>query len=372
MPNPNAIVSRIARFEPPVDQPILDILKAEGGLSVVLEDNQVVRLDPEDERSPGFAQILEGLQKLEKPVYIEVNPETSTVSRLLIPHVSRVAAIKLIDEGVLDIQLELSHGRHTLREKSPDFKELEKQLREVLKSGAPVALTEDDSHEIIDVREYKPGPEEQLPSFPKPKLPDRLPWWRWPCWPWRWCWLCWWHWFFCISKTKAQQVFDAMNATSCDPLTVPVPCIPFLYPDDGCWGRAHEMCRLMIAMKLKPKKVWIQGSLNVSTANKPNCTVWWNWHVAPTLCVRGPGFFTTRQMVIDPSLFDTPVTKATWKGVQSDPSATLTDSAASIFYLWNNSTDPTYVQTNQVLATYRLMLQNRSITHGPPPYANCP
>ena len=172
--------------------------------------------------------------------------------------------------------------------------------------------------------------------------------------------------------TKAQQIFDAMNATSCDPLTVPAPCIPFLYPDDGCWGRAHEMCRLMINMGLKPKKVWIQGSLHVATKNNPNCNVWWGWHVAPTLCVRGPGFCQTQDMVIDPSLFTTPVSKATWKGVQGDANATLTDSDASIFYLWNNSTDPTYVQTNQVLATYRLQLQNRAIQHGPPPYANCP
>lgn len=130
------------------------------------------------------------------------------------------------------------------------------------------------------------------------------------------------------------------------------------------------MCRLMINMGLKPKKVWIQGGLQVSTKNNPNCSVWWGWHVGPTLCVRGPGFFQTRDMVIDPSLFTTPVTKAGWKGVQGDPNATLTDSDASNF-LWGG-TDPTYVQTNQVLANYRLQLKNRSIQHGPPPYANCP
>lgn len=50
----------------------------------------------------------------------------------------------------------------------------------------------------------------------------------------------------------------------------------------------------------------------------------------------------------------------------------LTPSDASIFYLWGNVTDPTYVETNQVLADYRLQLQNRAIQHGPPPYANCP
>jgi hypothetical protein len=165
-------------------------------------------------------------------------------------------------------------------------------------------------------------------------------------------------------------VFDAMAATSCNPQTVPPPCIPFLYPDDGCWARAHEMCRLMIGMGLSPRKVWIQGSLHVSTKNNPSCNVYWVWHVAPTLCVCGPRFWQSQDMVIDPSLFTTPVTKSGWKGVQGDPGATLTDTDASDF-LWG-ATDPNYVQTNQTLAYYRLQLQNRSVQNGPPPYANCP
>ena len=126
----------------------------------------------------------------------------------------------------------------------------------------------------------------------------------------------------------------------------------------------------MINLGLKPKKVWIQGGLQVSTRNNPNCHVNWGWHVAPTLCVRGRGFFQSHTMVIDPSLFSTPVSEAAWKGVQGDPGATLTDTAASDFF-WG-ATDPSYTQTNQVLATYRLQLQNRALQQGPPPYANCP
>ncbi len=375
MPDPNATVSTVIRIEPPLERPAAELLRAEGGLSVELEEGRRARLDPDDPRSVGFAQILDGLSKQRLPVYLEVDPETSAVTRLLIPHVTRVVGIRPIDVGVLGVELELSHARHVLRRGAPDFEELERQLRETLESGASVILTETDEHEIIDVRAYTPGPEGPPRPFPRPELPPRLRWpwswikellglWRWPWWPW--------WWFRCMSATKAQQVFDAMNATSCDPLTVPPPCIPFLYPDDGCWGRAHEMCRLMLNMGLKPKKVWIQGTLYVSTKNNPSCGVWWGWHVAPTLCVRGPGLFQTQEMVIDPSLFATPVSRATWKGVQEDPNATLTDSDASIFYLWGSITDPTYAQTNQVLALYRLQLQNRAIQQGPPPYANCP
>ena len=79
-------------------------------------------------------------------------------------------------------------------------------------------------------------------------------------------------------------------------------------------------------------------------------------------------------MVIDPSLFTTPVTTAQWKGVQGDPTATLTDTDASIFHLFYapHRTDPTYALTNSVLTTYRLALQARSLSQGVPPYANCP
>ncbi len=164
-----------------------------------------------------------------------------------------------------------------------------------------------------------------------------------------------------------------MNATTCDPLTVPAPCIPFLYPDDGCWARAHEMYRLMLAMGVTAQKVWITADtfLHVLTRNNPNCYVDWGWHVAPTICVC-QSFFFSQPMVIDPSLFKTPVTKAQWKAIQNDPGATLTDTDGSIYMLWGNQTDPSYTQTNYFLNYYRLQLQARSLQYGPPPYANCP
>ncbi|MEO5815929.1 MAG: protein-glutamine glutaminase family protein [Gemmatimonadaceae bacterium] len=372
MANKNAVVALVLRIDPPLDRPTDD-----RGYTIELDGDRRARIEPGDTNAGGLARILDGLRQLRRPVYLELDPGTSAITRLLIPHVTRVAGIKPIDTGVLGVELELSHARHLLRRTSDDVAEIEKALREAIRTRTPVVVTETDAHEIIDVRPYTPIPGEELPHFPRPEFPARVPWsidWIRYHW-WRlWCWRWWpWWWFRCLSIKRAQQVFDAMSATSCNPLTVPVPCIPFLYPDDGCWGRASEMCRLMINMGLSPRKVWIQGSLHVGTKNNPNCEVFWGWHVAPTLCVRGPKFFQSQQMVIDPSLFTTPVSQSTWKGVQGDPGASLTPSAASIFYLWGNVTDPGYVQTNQVLATYRLQLQNRSLgPSGPPPYANCP
>jgi Glutaminase len=383
MPNSNAIVSTTIRLEPPLDRAPEEMLRAEGGISVELEGERRVRLDPADPRSVGFARVLDGLSKNRLPVYVEIDPATEAITRLLIPHVARVVNISS-SEGTLDVELEPSHARHMLRLGEPDSVELEQQLREALRSGRPFIVIEDDAHNIIDISALTLAPEGPQPPFPpiprpKPGLPPRYPWL--PIWLWRvlhriWWWVWWpWWWFRCQSMTKAQQVFNAMAATSCDPLTVPVPCIPFLYPDDGCWARAHEMCRLMINMGLSPRKVWIDHSpgtwLHVDTRNNPQCYVEWGWHVAPTLCVRGPKFLQTERIVIDPALFTTPVSEAAWKGVQGDPNATLTHTGADQFW-HGGGTDPTYAASNAILAQYRLALQNRTNQVGPPPYANCP
>jgi Glutaminase len=350
-------------------------VSSSSGLHVLLEEGRRIRLDPANPRSPGYAQILDGIGRQQLLVYLELSDSTQTIERLLIPYITRVLAISGESEGVLTVELDYSQARHTLRADSPDFEALSRQLREALKSRSPVVVTEDEAHLIIDVRAFVPGPQSPLPSWLKDPIarpgatPDGLGQlfkriWYWRRWPW-WCWRC-------VSHRRAQLLFDALSASTCDPLAVPPPCIPFMYPDDGCWGRAHEMCRRMIAMGLSPQKVWIQGNLVTPTRNNPNCQVQWGWHVAPTLCVRGPRLYQTQSMVMDPALFQTPVSKPIWKGVQGDPSATLTDSAAAIFYLWGGTTDPTYAQTNTVLATYRLKLQLRSIQVGPPPYAYCP
>ena len=347
--------------------------EAGGELLVELEDGRRLRLDRQDPRARGQEQVLTALQEQRRPVYIEFDPETSLVTALRIPLVSPVLALRAISPGLLDIVLALSHARHFLRTDAEAFETLRARLEEAARSGAPAIVVEDDQQQIIDVQRAPFSGVDQ--GSPFPERPSRRP-------PWRWLeeilgrlrlWLCWW-WCCCISAARAQQIFNDMQGTSCAPLTVPPPCIPFLFPDDGCWGRANEMCRLMALQGLAPRKVWIQGSLHVVTANNPTCDVYWGWHVAPTLCVRARRWWRRQTMVIDPSLFTTPVTEAQWKGVQGDPMAVLTDTDASVFMLFYppQATDPTYALTDQVLATYRLALQNRAINQGPPPYAGCP
>ncbi|HEV3000112.1 MAG TPA: protein-glutamine glutaminase family protein [Solirubrobacteraceae bacterium] len=367
---PNAVLSTVVRVERDKD----------GGAAVHLEGERRARLDPSDERARALGDVLDGLAARGRPAYLELD-DSGAITRLLIPHVAHVIGVRPLDEGVLAVDLDSSHARHLLRSGVEDFEALRDRLEESLREGTPVIVTEDDAHEIFDVRAYRPAPggPDVLP-FPRPPLPEPrprpFPWrlWRWlvewPWWPWHWL-----SWFLgCVSPARAQEAFDAMSATSCNPNAVAAPCIPFLYPDDGCWGRAHEMCRLMRNMGLRPRKVWIQGSLVAATRNNPNCKVHWGWHVAPTLCVRGPRFWIRQPQVIDPALFDTPVSKATWKGAQGDPTAALTATDWTRFkWVWDpNLTDPNFTQTNQVLADHRLALQARVAQEGPPPYPQCP
>lgn len=366
MPNPNAVVGWVERLIPPVGEPKRGDERQ--GRVLSFADGRSVAFDPADAKAEALARVIDSASRLKRPVYIEVDPASGYVRRLLLPDVSRPREIRPTDGGV-DVLLEQSHAIRRLNRAHPDFAEFEKLLR-----GKDWLIVTPDGRDIIDVRTFKPGPDGDLP----PKLrrpPFFLEWWRWfwrwPIWPWRWWW-----WFGCVSKTYAQQVFDQMSATICAPLTAPAPCIPFNYPTDGCWARAHEMVRLMKALNLKPKKVWIQGyPLVAATKNDPDCSVTWGWHVAPTLCVRQGKFFSLwgEQMVIDPSLFTTPVTKAQWKGVQGNPNATLTDTDGD-YYWWTSNIpdDPGYASTNYYLNVYRTALLNQSVAHGAPPYAHCP
>ncbi len=379
MANPNAVVTHVLPFPPAGRRVPAGATEGSRRFEIALVDGRRVRLDPADPRSGPRLGLLHDLGERGIPVYLEIDPGQGLVTRVLIPLVVRVVDLRSGADGALEIGLHPSHARHRLAADHPDREELVAALRAAHRSGELVAVTRDDDGTLVDVRAFRPSPDG--PDLPVPGLPvrPRFDWrhplrslrdlrarlWYWRWWPWWWCW-----WWRCVSPARAQQLFDAMKATGCPPLTVPAPCIPFLYPEDGCWARAHEMRRLMLALGHGSRKIWIHGALRTPTRNSPQCEVHWGWHVAPTLCVRRWLLFA-RRLVIDPSLFDTPVTRAVWKGIQGDPSAALTDTHGSL-YLFPGTTDPDHSGTSYYLAFYRAQLQNRAISLGPPPYAHCP
>jgi hypothetical protein len=318
--------------------------------------------------------LLQDLGERGWPVHITVGPEDA-ILEVRVPLLVRVGRL-VREPGRLAVELVPSHARHELPLEASEAARFRALLEESERDGTVLVVTEDDEHRIIDVR--RPGPDVLLPRpLPPRRRPEArgfltraldLSWLRdlfeilvWYLFP--------------ISYPKATEVFNALNTLSCAPLTVPPPCIPFRYPDDGCWGRAHEMCRLMKGMSVPVRKVWIEGWLGPKTRNHPSCEVHWGWHVAPTVRVRRKFWLLlfTATHVIDPALFTSPVLQSTWQDVQNDPNSTLTPSGSRIFYLWGSITDDDNSQTEGVLATYRSLLQARSLSSvGPPPYAHCP
>ena len=115
MPNPNAVVSTSILFDPELDRPPIELLRGPRGLSVELAGGRRARLDPADPRSPGLATVLSGLRQQRLPVYLEIDPGTETITRLLVPHLTRVVGIEALDDGTLDVTIERSHARHFLR-----------------------------------------------------------------------------------------------------------------------------------------------------------------------------------------------------------------------------------------------------------------
>ncbi len=116
-----------------------------------------------------------------------------------------------------------------------------------------------------------------------------------------------------ITPAIAAQIFSILAAQ---------PDIAFKFPADGCYARAHLMSQRMQKMGLSFGKAWTfahdaADPLWVNTPNHPAGKVEWGYHVAPTTPVKGNDGIV-RNMVMDPSMFNRPVTVEEWKDAQHD------------------------------------------------------
>lgn len=94
--------------------------------------------------------------------------------------------------------------------------------------------------------------------------------------------------------------------------------IAFGYAADGCYARAHLMCCKLIEQNLMPKKAWaFEGEKNL-TVKAPSGTLKWWYHVAPVLSIEMPDK-TVQDMVLDPALFDGPVSLQEWGKIMNAP-----------------------------------------------------
>jgi hypothetical protein len=258
----NAIVEGIRTLTPAVKSMAMGADKSPSRfVEVKFESGRSGLLDTSIPRYAVWEEVLGSLNRANQPAYVEIDPETNIVTELLCPLSVSVEAITETANGV-QVELAISHAKHFLRRTNPDFQELLNTLQAAQEQKTMVLVTETpDQHEIMDVR-HLPGTRafaEMIASPTAAPEPKQIP----------------------VTPAKAQELFDLANSKICCPASPKAPCIPFLYPDDGCWGRAHEMCRLMIASGTQPEKVWIYGNLHTPTPNNPACAVNWGWHVAP-------------------------------------------------------------------------------------------
>lgn len=129
-------------------------------LSVTFASGQSGLLDVSRAQDAVWADVLRSLQERRQPAYVEIDPETSFISALLLPLRFTVGSIKpAAERGALEVELVISHARHVLRRSNPDFARLRRTLQAAQEEGVEVLVTETpDEHEIIDVRSARETP----------------------------------------------------------------------------------------------------------------------------------------------------------------------------------------------------------------------
>ncbi|MGB8510859.1 MAG: DUF4157 domain-containing protein, partial [Pyrinomonadaceae bacterium] len=147
-----------------------------------------------------------------------------------------------------------------------------------------------------------------------------------------------------VTDAEALRLFSEMASLGFWTTNDAQSPIPFHYPPDGCYARAHMMVQRMTELGYASEKVFaistMPGGLNVHSGyaadvlqppgvlvNDPLCAgvargtqpdplvTWW-YHVAPVIRVRNAAGAVT-EMVIDPSVAGGPLTIAQWTGLAS-------------------------------------------------------
>ena len=132
-----------------------------------------------------------------------------------------------------------------------------------------------------------------------------------------------------LTQQQAQERFDKFKSRE---------DIPWNYPNDCCYNRAHVMAKELEAEGVNVGKIWnyaplpnIGNLLRVSTPNDPKGYVEWGYHVAPTVPVTDAGG-TVAKMVIDPSIAAVPITPEQWKALQGQPFSELVLTNSAPYY----------------------------------------
>jgi hypothetical protein len=161
------------------------------------------------------------------------------------------------------------------------------------------------------------------------------------------------------SMEELMEIWDYIDMQDCSKGTATIDqCISFQYVVDGCYARAHKMKQILendygYALQKCFSFEDVTGSLAVDAGD---CCVYWWYHVAPLVKVTTPKGVIS--CILDPSMFEKPVTKEKWFKYQENtvcsPSANwgYYEIRPASWYGPGGTTDPTYYWTNWTLSAY--------------------
>ena len=137
--------------------------------------------------------------------------------------------------------------------------------------------------------------------------------------------------------------------------------IPFGFPEDGCYARAHEMSYQLDKKKIETAKIFATGLFRLDNGKAESGIVTWGFHVAPVLIVDDGK--TKSLLVIDPSLFLEPASVEDWLMKLTSHNKARLDSAfitnRYVYHLKHKDRRLTEFDSNDLAAAQRLMRRYR-------------
>lgn len=113
-----------------------------------------------------------------------------------------------------------------------------------------------------------------------------------------------------LSEKEVNSIFKELASRS---------DIPFGYPMDGCYARAHKMTTILDEKGIISGKAFVEGELYVDSETFGE--IGWGYHVAPVVLVKQNSAIIP--YVIDPSLFTKPVPQTEWKAKMLEKSKAI-------------------------------------------------
>lgn len=159
-----------------------------------------------------------------------------------------------------------------------------------------------------------------------------------------------------LTEKEANDIFDELAHNK---------EIPFDYPVDCCYSRAHEMCHIIESKHIQCRKYWLfdkdWGTTSMNPSLRPADTkgnpisfpdnsgndrqVNWVYHVAPMVKVENSDG-SVEDRIIDPSISDKPLTKQEWEKRMGNPPGAYAEQSDSKSYFENKKIGVTPGGTN--------------------------